>query len=378
MGRITPFVISVSLLINPVQSISVTQQFSKICDGTLLSPSEIVTVTSDIECALRCNAKKVCNAFSLQKTSGSPPERTCRLSMGSFTWDSSTEETLYHLSIENPFNYTLMKNGGYYISYATEKMYFDNIKHCDNQGATTAPCYKAADQKIIVSLLQIGKQFVSGTLLTSNPYSIGRWVTVDGDVFNSNNKQNDPLQKWASWNPDDGGILLVSSSDGTKLDWDDDSYTRTSWPVSIICRKYFGYERSPINGIYYNLHHEPVSGHDAAQRICESEGGRLANLFNVTNFAAVERYRIQATLSKTRILVGGTDAKTEGTWVMPDGNTHILANRVNDPDQLWTANEPSEETKENCLSYNAGETGLTDAFCDSTQVGDKFLCEIVV
>jgi hypothetical protein len=76
------------------------------------------------------------------------------------------------------------------------------------------------------------------------------------------------------------------------------------------------------NGKYYKLYYVPNGGsinQVDAQQMCKKRGGNLAMTYKPTDFEAIQH--ITQTLNQYNpVWIAGTDAVTEGNWVMPDGN----------------------------------------------------------
>ena len=131
--------------------------------------------------------------------------------------------------------------------------------------------------------------------------------------------QSDPNQHWYTpeGNPSyDGWAIEMGSFYEDRFRWNAIS---SGYPRSRICRRGGGYTKAS-NGKYYMAHRWRTNAKAAAQ-VCQEDGASLAMAYSVADYAALLHFRLKISLSGgfDGWWVAGTDAVTEGKWIMPNG-----------------------------------------------------------
>ncbi|XP_005111713.1 perlucin [Aplysia californica] len=128
---------------------------------------------------------------------------------------------------------------------------------------------------------------------------------------------------------------------------------------------------------YYLTQHQPTS-YTNAEKVCNAMGGYLAEVDTVTEFRFIQAFLRRKIKSSQVILLGGTDANSEGTFINPNSSTQGYSE--------WYRNQPDNGGyKEHCrsimesLGHDIGKYLMNDIPCDI--VNDNFykhgyLCEV--
>jgi hypothetical protein len=94
--------------------------------------------------------------------------------------------------------------------------------------------------------------------------------------------------------------------------------------------KTIGYKLA-LNGKLYKVLHVANKTHPQARAICLADGAVLASApYGQENIIAMDMLQARSATTNTYFIVDGTDAVTEGTWVLPSGkeNPSIYSNRA--------------------------------------------------
>ncbi|VDI59205.1 Hypothetical predicted protein [Mytilus galloprovincialis] len=112
---------------------------------------------------------------------------------------------------------------------------------------------------------------------------------------------------------------------------------------------------------------------EESKEFCETWGGRLATVSSVSE----NEYMISRLGAATSIWIGGSDLKSEGTWVWNYSQEEKLIQPT-----FWGPNQPNNYNNQDCLAYfkfyNDGITWFLDGYAwddDECQYQFHFMCE---
>ncbi|XP_055860990.1 macrophage mannose receptor 1-like [Biomphalaria glabrata] len=116
-----------------------------------------------------------------------------------------------------------------------------------------------------------------------------------------------------------------------------------------------------------------LSGFTSQEAIqyCENFGGYLAEINSEEEFGAILDF-IQYFMKGYSVLIGGTDAAVESSWVFQHSGSPVEFFK-------WHNGEPNNVGNEDCMAlafWPANGILMNDIPCSEEKVGVKFLCEI--
>lgn len=114
----------------------------------------------------------------------------------------------------------------------------------------------------------------------------------------------------------------------------------------------------------------PYRNSDEAMTYCTAFGGYLAEIDNIEKYAALRNY-FQYVESADVVLIAGSDATKEGTWVFQRTGASV-------PVLDWNVEQPDDwKNNEDCLTLGKAQNyKMNDIACNVSDPGYKFMCEL--
>ncbi|KAK0067545.1 mannose-binding protein C [Biomphalaria pfeifferi] len=114
----------------------------------------------------------------------------------------------------------------------------------------------------------------------------------------------------------------------------------------------------------------PYQNSYEAMMYCLGFGGYLAEIDDRNELTALQKF-VQDTPGIDTVLIAGSDASKEGTWVFQRTGASVS---VLD----WNANQPDNWKDEDCLTlWKSQNSKMNDITCTSPEPSYRFMCELL-
>ncbi|KAI8778004.1 perlucin protein [Biomphalaria glabrata] len=119
----------------------------------------------------------------------------------------------------------------------------------------------------------------------------------------------------------------------------------------------------------YVISKYPYQSSDEAMTYCSAFGGYLAEVDDRSEYAALQRF-VNSTSTVDMVLIAGTDASREGTWIVKRTLAPV-------PFLDWCSGQPDNRNEEDCMTlWKTHGTKMNDIGCGFTSADYRFMCEL--